>query len=61
MADDDDQPFNRRRFFRHGLRELLKPLTKAAEPLEQVMRQIGAMDDEAAAGGVARSPVPRRL
>ena len=46
---DDDRPIDRRRFFRAGLRELLKPITKAAEPLEQVIRQIGAMDDEAAA------------
>ena len=51
MADDADanRPINRRRFFRHGLQELFKPLAKAAEPLEQVFRQIGAMDDEAAA------------
>ena len=49
MSDADDRPIDRRRFFRAGLRELFKPLARAAEPFEQVMRQIGAMDDEAAA------------
>lgn len=45
---DDDRPINRRAFFRQGLREMFKPLAKAAEPLEKVIRQIGSMDDEAA-------------
>jgi MauM/NapG family ferredoxin protein len=36
--NSDDQ-FNRRRFFREGLKELLKPLAKAAEPIEQAIRQ----------------------
>ena len=46
---NDEPPINRRAFFRQGLRELFKPLAKAAEPFEQVIQQIGAMDDEAAA------------
>jgi ferredoxin-type protein NapG len=41
----DDKPLNRRLFFRHGLRELLRPLNKAAAPLEEVIRQIGALED----------------
>ena len=45
----DDPPINRRAFFRQGLREMLKPLARAAGPLEQVIQQIGAMDDEVAA------------
>ena len=44
----DDPPINRRAFFRQGLREVFKPLAKAAEPIEKVIRQIGSMDDEAA-------------
>jgi ferredoxin-type protein NapG len=43
----DDKPFNRRLFFRHGLRELLRPLQSAAGPIEEVIRQIGAMEDPA--------------
>ena len=46
---DDEPPINRRAFFRQGLRQVFKPLAKAAEPLESVIRQIGAMDDEATA------------
>ena len=45
----DEPPINRRAFFRQGLREMFKPLARAAGPLEEVIRQIGAMDDEAAA------------
>ena len=46
---NDEPPINRRAFFRQSLRELFKPLAKAAEPFEQVIHQLGAMDDEAAA------------
>ncbi len=58
---DDDRPINRRAFFRQGLRQVFKPLARAAEPLEQVIRQIGAMEDQA--GGApppprASSPTP---
>lgn len=38
----DDKPVNRRRFFREGLRELLKPLANAAEPLEKAIRRFNA-------------------
>src|SRR4029078_568148 len=43
----DDVPLNRRRFFREGLRELLKPLAKAAEPIARAMHDLGALDDSA--------------
>jgi ferredoxin-type protein NapG len=41
---DADKHVNRRRFFREGLRELLKPLANAAEPLEEVARQLSRME-----------------
>jgi MauM/NapG family ferredoxin protein len=40
----DDKPIDRRRFFREGLRELLKPLTNAAEPIERALRELEALD-----------------
>ena len=48
-----DKPVDRRRFFREGLRELLKPLAQAIEPLEEAVRQLGRMDgtDADATGG----------
>lgn len=36
----DESKFNRRRFFREGLRELLKPLSKSVGPLQQAMEQL---------------------
>lgn len=59
----DERPIDRRRFFREGLRELFKPLARAAEPLEHVARQLGGLEESAAgenpyARGVA--PTPRR-
>jgi MauM/NapG family ferredoxin protein len=42
----DDPPFNRRSFFRHGLRELLRPLSNAAAPLEEMIRQLASLDIE---------------
>src|SRR5438874_53336 len=44
---DDEQPINRRRFFREGLRELLKPLANAIEPIERAAHQLGALEDAA--------------
>lgn len=35
---------DRRRFFRQGLRELLKPLAKAVEPVERAAHQLGALE-----------------
>jgi MauM/NapG family ferredoxin protein len=55
---DDDAPINRRAFFRQGLRQMFKPLARAAEPFESVIRQIGAMDDELAAANAHQQSRP---
>jgi ferredoxin-type protein NapG len=53
----EDRRINRRKFFREGLSELLRPLAQAAEPLEEVIRQIGSIDaDLAAASKKAEKP-----
>ena len=39
-----DKPVDRRRFFREGLRELLRPLAEVVEPLEQVIQQLTDLD-----------------
>ena len=44
MSTRYDKPVDRRRFFREGLRELLRPLAEAVEPLEQAIRQITDLD-----------------
>src|SRR5437868_5956617 len=41
----DKRPFNRRSFFRHGLRELLRPLSAAIEPMQKAAEQVSALDD----------------
>lgn len=48
---DDDKPMNRRRFFRDGLFELLKPLAKPLErriaPIERLAQEFSKFDDSA--------------
>lgn len=44
----DDRPLNRRRFFREGLRELLKPLADAVDPLERTVRGLSRLEEPAA-------------
>jgi ferredoxin-type protein NapG len=44
MALDEEKPVDRRRFFRLGLSELLRPLAKAAQPLERIARELGKLD-----------------
>ena len=39
----DDRPMDRRRFFREGLRELLKPLANAAEPIERALKEFESL------------------
>jgi MauM/NapG family ferredoxin protein len=39
-----DRPLDRRRFFRVGLRELLKPLANAVEPVERALRELESLD-----------------
>lgn len=41
----DERPIDRRRFFREGLRELLKPLSKAADPIERALHELGAIEE----------------
>jgi ferredoxin-type protein NapG len=40
----DEKPLNRRAFFRFGLRELLKPIESAVEPIEEAVRQFSALE-----------------
>jgi len=53
-SDPDPTPIDRRRFFRQGLRELLKPLVRAIEPVEQTARQLGMLHE------ASTDPTPRR-
>jgi ferredoxin-type protein NapG len=55
---DSDKPVNRRRFFREGLRELLKPLANAIEPLHEAARHLEQMDLTSAPGKPA---APRQI
>lgn len=55
MASPEDRPMNRRRFFREGLRELLKPLAQTIEPLERAAHQLGKLEQ------VGTTPPPRPL
>jgi ferredoxin-type protein NapG len=54
-SDPLDRRVNRRSFFREGFRELLKPIVRAAEPLEQVIRQMDTA--QAAVENVRRVPL----
>ncbi|HET6248830.1 MAG TPA: 4Fe-4S dicluster domain-containing protein [Tepidisphaeraceae bacterium] len=40
-----DKPMNRRRFFREGLFELLKPLDRVVRPIEELAKQVGKLDE----------------
>ena len=54
MNSDSDKPVDRRRFFRLGLSELLRPLATAAKPLERMIHQMGKLDQgKAQARGLA--------
>jgi ferredoxin-type protein NapG len=44
LALDENKPVDRRRFFRLGLSEILRPLAAAAEPLERAARELGKLD-----------------
>lgn len=46
-----DRPIDRRRFFREGLRELLKPLQKAADPIERALSELEAINTPRVARG----------
>jgi len=50
---------DRRRFFREGLRELFKPVSKAIEPIERVARELGNLEHAGAyPAGYAQPPKP---
>jgi MauM/NapG family ferredoxin protein len=46
-----DRPVDRRRFFREGLRELLKPLAQSVEPLEKAITHFNAVTGKANTAG----------
>jgi ferredoxin-type protein NapG len=52
---EPDKPVNRRRFFREGLRELLRPLAEMAEPLEEAIKQLGKLEN---VGAPSPAPAP---
>ncbi len=54
----EERPFNRRNFFRQGMKELLRPLQNMAGPLEEVIKQLGALDGEAAPNPPAKERGP---
>src|SRR5689334_23060675 len=41
-----NEPMDRRRFFREGLREFLKPLAKAIDPVHEAVKQFEALSGE---------------
>ena len=45
---DERKSVNRRRFFREGLRELLKPIAETIAPLEEAARQLGDLEHSVA-------------
>src|SRR5258706_14173201 len=45
MADDENKPMARRRFFREGLLELFKPLGRTLAPLQRAAEQLGALEE----------------
>ena len=55
MPLPDDKPVDRRKFFRLGLAELLRPLASMARPLERIVDQIGRLDQAMILAGHARS------
>jgi MauM/NapG family ferredoxin protein len=46
-----DRPVDRRRFFREGLRELLKPLANAIVPIERALKEFETLANETPAPG----------
>lgn len=49
----DDPRIDRRRFFRDGLRELLKPLAEATHPIERALKELEKMTGELPAPSAA--------
>lgn len=55
MELDSDKPVDRRRFFRLGLSELLRPLASVASPLERILGEVAKLDQ------IGQPASPRRL
>jgi len=55
MTDDENKPIARRRFFREGLLELMKPLGRTLAPLQQAAEQLGKLEEP-----IAPPPAPVR-
>ena len=54
----DDKPINRRGFFLQGLREILKPVARAIEPIEDAARTLGEMENQPEARKPVGPPPP---
>lgn len=52
-----NDPIDRRRFFREGLREFLKPLAKAIDPVHEAVKQFEALSNEFTPGS---APAPKK-
>jgi ferredoxin-type protein NapG len=52
----DDPRFNRRRFFREGLREMLKPLSRAVEPMQRAIQQFETISSSVAPAKTQATP-----
>ena len=53
-----DEPMNRRRFFRVGLRELLKPVAQAVDTAAEVAKQVGKIESPDALTSPPAEPGP---
>lgn len=53
---DENTPMNRRRFFREGLRQLLRPLASSIEPIEKAAHHLARLDPTP-----AQADSPRRV
>src|SRR5688572_8242908 len=56
----DERPIDRRRFFREGLRGLLRPVAKAVDPIERVAREFKRLHDEQERPGLPPPAVTER-
>jgi len=54
----DQEPIDRRKFFRHGLVELFKPLAKAIAPFEKAAKNLGKLDAVASTAAAAARSIP---
>lgn len=55
----DDQPLDRRQFFRRGLKELLKPIARSLEPVEKAIQEFENVGQKAGiTSGTSKRSVP---